>query len=143
MAHYVKNFDGKKVICGGTTSELVSRELNLSINSNTELEDKDLPPLSSMEGVDLVTEGILTLGKVHNILRDYNRSFKLGKGPADRIARLMADSDDIEFLVGTRINEAHQDPNLPVELEIRRTVIRRIANLLETKFLKEVKVRFI
>jgi hypothetical protein len=57
--------------------------------------------------------------------------------------KYLLDSDEIHFLVGTRINIAHQDPSLPVELEIRRTVVRRIARLLEEKFLKEVAMDFI
>ncbi len=56
---------------------------------------------------------------------------------------MILESDEIDFIVGTRINIAHQDPNLPLELEIRRTVVKRIAELLEDKFLKEVKMEFI
>ena len=96
-----------------------------------------------MPGVDLITEGILTLSKVNDILKNYNNQMRLGKGPADRIVRMLLDSDKINFLIGTKINIAHQDPNLPVELEIRRTVVKRIARLLEEKFLKEVEMKFI
>ena len=96
-----------------------------------------------MEGIDLITEGILTLGKVDEILGMYNNNYVLGKGPADQIVKIMLESDSIEFMVGTCINVAHQDPNLPVELEIRRTVVKRIVQKLEDKFLKEVKMRFI
>ena len=67
----------------------------------------------------------------------------LGKGPADQIIKLIMESDEIQFIIGTRINIAHQDPNLPVELEIRRTVVRRIAEILEDKFLKETSMKFI
>jgi hypothetical protein len=56
---------------------------------------------------------------------------------------MVRDSDEIEIIIGTRINIAHQDPNLPVDLEIRRTVVKRMARLLEEKFLKEVLVRYI
>ena len=52
-------------------------------------------------------------------------------------------SYEIDFIIGTRINIAHQDPNLPIELEIRRTVVRRIARVLEEKFLKQVSMKFI
>ncbi|MDP4188509.1 MAG: stage II sporulation protein E, partial [Bacteroidota bacterium] len=67
----------------------------------------------------------------------------LGKGPADLIVKLLQESDEIHFLIGTRINIAHQDPTLPVELEIRRTVVKRIARLLEEKFLKSVHLQYI
>lgn len=56
---------------------------------------------------------------------------------------LFLDSDEIEFLVGTRINEAHQDPTLPLDLEIRRNVVKRVASALETRYLKRTTMRFI
>lgn len=143
LAEKVHNFNGKKIVCGATTADILARELDKQIIDTFEFEDNDLPPISIMEGVDLVTEGILTLGKVTEILKTYTSNSKLSKGPADRIVRLLLESDEIHFLIGTRINIAHQDPSLPVELEIRRTVIKRIAHLLEDKFLKEVKVSFI
>jgi isopentenyl-diphosphate delta-isomerase type 1 len=90
-----------------------------------------------------LTEGILTLSKVNDILKDYESSVVLGKGPADQIVELILQCDEIHMIIGTRINIAHQDPTLPVELEIRRTVVKRIARLLENKFLKEVSLEFI
>ncbi|HRY98573.1 MAG TPA: SpoIIE family protein phosphatase [Bacteroidales bacterium] len=143
LASTVKEFKGSRILSGATTSDIVAREWKESITDTFEFDDPDLPPVSSMPGIDLITEGILTLTKVTDILRDYNPSYKLGKGPADRIVRMLMESDEIHFLIGTRINEAHQDPSLPLDLEIRRTVVRRIARLLEEKFLKEVDVRFL
>lgn len=142
-AEAVKTFEGKKILCGATTADIIARELGVEITDSFEFEDPDLPPISYMPGIDLVTEGILTLGKVNEILKKYGPNYKLGRGPADSIVRMLLDSDEIYFIIGTRINIAHQDPNLPVELEIRRTVVKRIARLLEEKFLKEVNLRFI
>lgn len=143
LAETVRSFQGKKIICGATTSDILAREWQEEITDSFEFDDPDLPPTSAMPGVDLITEGILTLTKVTDILRDHHPAYKLGKGPADRIVRMFLESDEIHFLIGTKINIAHQDPNLPVDLEIRRTVVRRIARLLEEKFLKEVEVRFL
>ena len=143
LADRVRHFDGKIIISGATTSDIVARELSLDIEDGFEFDDPDLPPVSYMEGMDLVTEGILTLSKVTELLRKYNSNFRLSNGPADKIVKFILESDEIHFIVGTRINIAHQDPNLPVELEIRRTVVKRIAGLLEEKFLKEVSVQFI
>lgn len=142
-ADKVKNFDGLKVLSGATTGDIISRQWGKEIEDTFDFDDPDLPPVSFMEGVDLITEGILTLTKVSNILKNYNNQTELGKGPADRIVKMILESDEIDFIVGTRINIAHQDPNLPVELEIRRTVVKRIAKVLEDKFLKEVNIEFI
>lgn len=142
-AEVVKNFPGKKILCGATTSEIVSEKLDLKIEQSMEFTDPELPPASKMEGIDLLTEGILTLSKVSRILETYQIDYKPGPGPADQIIKFFQESDEIHFVVGTRINIAHQDPSLPVDLEIRRTVVKRIARHLENKLLKVVKIEFI
>lgn len=143
MAAFVSDFKGSKIIMGATTGDIISRELNLKIDDGQEFTDPDLPPLSYMEGVDLYTEGILTLNKVEKILKVYNNNYKLGRGPADQVIKLIMESDDIHFLIGTRINLAHQDPSSTIDLEIRRIVVKRIALLLEEKFLKKIRISFI
>lgn len=143
LAKIVNDFDGKIILSGATTSDIISRELNRKIIDSFKFDDPDLPPISFMDGVDLITEGILTLAKVSEILKTYSNDYLLSKGPADRIVKLLLESDKIKFVIGTRINVAHQDPNLPVELEIRRTVVKRIVETLEKKYLKEVEIEYL
>lgn len=143
LASKIRDFEGKVIISGGTTADIAARELNRTVTDNLVFEDPELPPESFIQGIDLVTEGILTLQKVNEILKTYNNSVRLGKGPADKIVKLFMESDEIHFIIGTRINIAHQDPSLPVDLEIRRTVVRRIARLLEEKWLKKVTFEYI
>jgi len=143
LADAVRKFEGKKIISGATTADIIARELEYPIEDTMTFDDPDLPPISYMKNIDLVTEGILTLTKVTRILKDYSSSYPLGKGPADKIVNLFRESDEINFIIGTRINIAHQDPSLPVELEIRRTVVKRMAKILEDKFLKKVYIRYI
>ncbi len=143
LASKVSDYKGKVILCGGTTADIIARELNRQIIDELIFEDPELPPESFIDGIDLVTEGILTLQKVNEILKSYNNSVRLGKGPADKIVRLLMESDEIHFVIGTRINIAHQDPTLPVDLEIRRTVVKRIARLLEEKWLKKVTFEYI
>jgi hypothetical protein len=143
LAAKVSGYPGKVILCGGTTADIIARELNRKIVDELIFEDPELPPESFLEGIDLVTEGILTLQKVNEILKTFNNSVRLSKGPADKIVKLLMESDEIHFIIGTRINIAHQDPNLPVELEIRRTVVKRIARLLEEKWLKKISYEYI
>ncbi|MFN3554778.1 MAG: SpoIIE family protein phosphatase [Bacteroidales bacterium] len=143
LAEMASSFQGKKVICGGTTSKVVARELNLDIDVGLDLDESGLPPASRMEGFDLVTEGILTIGKLAELLEKQTNSQITGSGPAVEILKMLMDSDVIHLVVGTKINVAHQDPSLPVELEIRRNVMRKVVRLLEEKFLKEVHLQFI
>lgn len=143
LAQKVKNFKGKKIIAGGTTADIIASKLELNIVDTLEFDDPDLPPISYMDGIDLVTEGILTLSKVSQILEKYNDRTELTNGPADQIIKFLLESDEVNLCIGTAINIAHQDPNLPVELEIRRSVAKKIMQLLEEKFLKEVKLEYL
>ena len=144
LAEMIDTYDGQKVVCGGTTANIVSRELNKSLTVDISMIDPLIPPPSAMEGIDLVTEGIITLGKVSEMLESGDVKRIIGKGnAAERIVDLMMNNDIIQFVVGTKINEVHQDPNMPVELEIRRNVIKKIVNILEDKYLKETKLQFI
>ena len=143
LAELVQTFDGRKVICGGTTAGIVSRLLGRPVTMDLKNLDPEIPPPAVMEGVDLVTEGTVTLAKVSEILEHGNPGDPARKNPATELVAMMLQSDIVEFVVGTRINEAHQDPNIPVELDLRRNIIRTIASLLETRYLKESRLQFI
>jgi hypothetical protein len=143
LAERVQTFDGRKVVCGGTTAGIISRLLGRSVTMSLAQLDPEIPPGAVMDGVDLVTEGTVTLGKVGEILERGDAAEMARKNPATDLVSLMLQSDIVEFVVGTRINEAHQDPNVPVELDLRRNIVRRITRLLETRYLKEAVVQFI
>ena len=143
LADLAANFPGRKAIAGGTTASIISRELHRPVDMNLTDLHPDIPPTSTMEGIDLVTEGTLTLAKVAELL-DRGETHPAGRlNAAQAMVRLMLESDIVEFVVGTRINEAHQDPNVPVELDLRRNIVRRVIGLLETKCLKETSVRYL
>jgi hypothetical protein len=142
LAMTVDSFNGNKVLSGGTTAEIVSRELGREIEVSLE-SMSDIPPVSFMEGVDLVTEGVLTLGRVSARLESGVQLPVKGKDAASALLTLLLNNDQIFLLAGTRINEAHQDPSLPVELEIRRNLVKKVKRLLEDKYLKEVHLDFI
>ena len=139
-ARQFKEFEGTRVICGGTSAAIISRELGTALELKPDSAAGDLPPTSEMEGADLVTEGIFTLSRAATYLEhgDMERN-----DPAGRLIELMRRNDIIDFLVGTRINEAHQDPNLPVELELRRNIVKRLAHLLRDRYMKEVRITFV
>ena len=140
----VRIFTGTKIVCGATTAEIFSREMNAEIKDNFTDMDPELPPSSSMQGVDLVTEGVLTLNKVESILNKMTPlSKEHGNGPADKIVSMLMAADKIHFLVGTRINQNHHQADMPVEIEIRRTLVNRIARLLEKKFIKDADVEYL
>jgi hypothetical protein len=97
-----------------------------------------------MQGVDLITEGTLTLSRVADILEKGPQPESIAPtNAATLLAAELLGSDMIQFVVGTRINEAHQDPNIPMELEMRRNIIARISRVLEEKYLKETSKRYV
>jgi len=137
-ARKLAEFAGKSVICGGTTAGIIARELGREIRMDLKSLSDDMPPLSVMDGVDLVTEGILTLTRAARMLEE--QKTLPAHDPAARLASVLLESDVIEFVVGSRINEAHQDPKLPMDLEIRRNIVRRLAGVLEKNYLKETSI---
>ncbi len=143
LAERVRSFDGKVIVSGGTTAQILSRELGREVSQVLRRDPSGLPPESSMEGCALVTEGVLTLGRVKGLLDTMKSSRVEPKGIDSRYVALLLDGDQIEFIVGTRVNTQHHDPNLPVEIELRRGVVRDIARTLETKFMKRVSISYI
>ncbi|MCX7655543.1 MAG: serine/threonine-protein phosphatase [Treponemataceae bacterium] len=143
LADLFDRFPGKKVVCGGTTATIIGRELGRSVRVCLKNITVEVPPTSEMEGADLVTEGIITLGKAAELLNQGPKLERPHLNGATRLVDLFLDSDHIDFVIGTKINEAHQDPSMPVELEIRRNIVKRIASLLEERYLKKTTIRFI
>lgn len=143
-AELVRNFDGKIILSGGTTANIVSRELKRPIDVDMKLVMKagNLPPPARMEGVDLVSEGILTLTDVVQRLEADPPLTTPVPLAAKQMIDLFRESDEIEFVVGTKVNEAHQDPSLPMDLEIRRNIVRRLKTVLENKYRKRVLMRY-
>ena len=131
------------VICGGTTANILERELGAPVKIS--LADMRaagaLPPVGRMAGVGLATEGILTLGRVLSALEE-RRRIEDEPLAARMILERMMSHDRIEFVIGTKVNECHQDPNIPQDLELRRSVIRRMAKVLETDYRKIVTLNF-
>jgi hypothetical protein len=143
MARLVSGFNGTRIICGGTTANIIARELREKITVDLQNLDPVIPPPSRMRGIDLVTEGTITLSRAADVLECGQAPESLKSNPAVQLTRLLLDSDIIEFVVGTKINDAHQDPSLPVELDIRRNLVRRIVRLLNEKHMKSASMRFI
>lgn len=142
MAKDIADFDGIKIVCGGTTAKIISRELDREVTVNIDNLDPGVPPFSTMDGVDLITEGIITIVNVRSLLQQNKTGYKNGNA-AEKVVYHLLNSDIIEFIVGTKINEVHQDPNIPGDLAIRKTIVKDIIKILEDKYLKKVNVRFI
>ena len=131
------------VVCGGTSANILERELGVKVKvSLADMRSSGgLPPIGRMEGIGIATEGILTLSRVLSALEEM-RSPKYEPAAARAILDMMMRHDRIEFVLGTKVNESHQDPGIPQDLELRRSVIKRITRALEHNYRKETVVNY-
>lgn len=143
LGRKIRDFDGKKIVSGGTTAQIVSRLFNAKVSVDLSCWSRDVPPASKMAGMDLVTEGMLTLSKVASALERKTPLHAMPNDAVRKFVSLLVDSDQVSFIVGTKINEAHQDPSIPVEIGIRRTIVGRIRQALEQQYLKETVLEYI
>jgi len=121
-----------KIVCGGTTSKIVARELNKPLIVDFSYIDPDVPPIAKIEGIDLVTEGILTMNKGLEILDRNFGKFDSADGASLLIKQLLS-CDKIKFIVGTQINPAHQNPELPLPLGLRKSIVEKFKEKLEAR----------
>ena len=131
------------VVCGGTSANIIERELGVKVSLT--LADMraagGLPPVGRIDGVGIATEGILTLSRVLSALEE-RRPAAFEPAASRAILERIMRHDRIEFILGTKVNESHQDPGIPQDLELRRSVVRRIAQILEQKYRKDVIIQF-
>jgi hypothetical protein len=120
---------GLHVVCGGTTARIISRHLGKPLEVDLDTMRPDVPPLGRMEDIDLVTEGILTLTKARELLREGadRQTVRFRTDGAASLVRLLLDADHVHFIVGLAVNPAHQNPSLPEQLGMKRSVVREIA----------------
>ncbi len=140
--------EGKHIVCGGSTSNMVAKYLNKPLVMNTDYIDKEIPPTSTLEGVDLVTEGIITINKVlsyaKNTLEDNQDYFEwcFKQDGASEIARMLfEEATDINFFVGCAVNPAHQQPGVKINFTIKMQLIDQLAKTLKIMG-KRIKVSY-
>ena len=140
--------EGKHIICGGTTSSIAAKFLGKPLRVNLDFADKDIPPTASLEGADLVTEGVITINRVLEYAKNYikdNNSYSewsCKRDGASLICRLLfEEATDINFFVGRAINPAHQNPDLPINFSIKMQLVTELTECLETMG-KRVKVSY-
>lgn len=134
---------GKHVVCGGTTANIVARELGREITVDLETGTDAVPATGRIEGLDLVTEGTLTISKALDILRsnEPNEELKLKVDGASSLVVLLREADEVRVLLGRAMNPAHQNPNLPKALGLKTQVVRRLREALRRQG-KEVSIEY-
>lgn len=139
---------GKHIVCGGTTSSLAANFLKKPLIPKLDFPDPNIPPMATIEGVDLVTEGIITFNKVLDYAENYLSDNKMysewgyKKDGASMIARILfEESTDINFFVGQAVNPAHQNPDLPIGFNIKMRLVDELSQLLK-KMGKNIKVSY-
>ena len=140
--------EGKHIVCGGTTSSIAAKFLGKEVKPSLHFEVSDVPPIAEIEGVDLVTEGVITINKVLQYAKDYlsgNESYEhwgYKKDGASLICRLLfEEATDINFYVGRAINPAHQNPDLPINFNIKMNLVEELSKCLK-QMGKRIKVSY-
>lgn len=141
---------GAKVVAGGTSSKIAAKYLGKEIVTKTDNVDPNVPPMASIEGLDLVIEGVLTMGKTLKLLQQYNNDEfdveffdELDKeNGASKLARLILEEcTELNLFVGTAMNEAHKDDDFSFELTRRKHLVRKFEEIL-TEMGKIVTVKY-
>lgn len=140
--------EGKHIICGGTTSTIASKYLGKPLKASLSFENSDVPPIAEIEGVDLVTEGVITVNRVLEYAKDAiganerYEQWSLGRDGACMICRLLfEEATDINFFVGRAVNPAHQNPDLPINFNIKMNLVEELSDCLK-KMGKRIKVSY-
>ena len=140
--------EGMHIVCGGSTNRIAARYLGKEVHASLNYGESDLPPIYSLEGVDLATEGVVTISKVLEYAQEYlegtqlNPVWKLNSDGAACIAHALFEyATDVHFFVGCAINPAHQNPSLPIAFGAKFQLIDQLSKCLE-KMGKKVTVRF-
>ena len=138
--------EGKHIVCGGTTSSIAAQYLGKPLRASLCFERSDIPPMGEIEGVDLVTEGVITVSKVLEYARDaldkndLYEEWSYQHDAASSICRLLfEEATDINFFVGRAVNPAHQNPDLPINFNIKMNLVNELSECLK-KMGKKVKV---
>ena len=140
--------EGKHIVCGGTTSSIAAKYLGKPLRATLNFEQSDVPPIAEIEGVDLVTEGVITINKVIEYAKDaldkneLYEQWSIKQDGASKICRLLfEEATDINFYVGRAVNPAHQNPDLPINFNIKMNLVEELCNCLK-QMGKRIKVSY-
>lgn len=132
--------EGKKVVAGGTSANIAARVLGREIVTKIDSRNPDVPPMATIEGIDLVTEGVLTLGKSLKLLKKYVRDEfdaeffeELDKdNGASKLAKLLIEEcTELNLFVGTAVNAAHTESELNFDLSMRQNLVDQLIRTAE------------
>lgn len=133
LAERVLTFDGLRIVCGGTTGEIVAIQAGYKIHQDPIRFGETIPPTGFLPGIDLLTEGILTLSAALELIDEVDGDFmqlSSEHNGAVLLAHALLEADEIEFVVGQKINPAYQNPLLPMSVSIRKNLVEKIVERL-------------
>lgn len=150
LMHEFMHSEGKKVVCGGTSSNIAARVLGKEIVTRADSRSPDVPPTATIEGIDLVTEGVLTLSGCLKLLKKYaGGEFDAeffdeldADNGASRLARLLIEQcTQLNLFVGTAVNDAHKSSDLGFDLSMRMNLVEQLIRTAE-EMGKTVSVKY-
>lgn len=141
----------KRIICGGTSATIASRILDRALAVSLDYPDPEIPPIAYLDGIELVTEGVLTLNRVAHLLKCYVENESISEdffveldkpNGASLVAKmLIEDCTELHIYFGKAINSAYQNPGLPFDLGIRQNLVEQLKHTVE-KMGKKVSITY-
>ena len=141
VADFMSGDGVKRIVCGGTSATIVSKVLKKRLDVSLDYVDPEIPPIAYMDGIDLVTEGVLTLNRVVQLLRRYVKNESVSEeffleldkpNGASMVAKvIIEDCTELHLYVGKAINSAYQNPGLPFDLGIRQNLVEQLKHSVE------------
>lgn len=146
-ANILKRKKGLKIVCGGTTAQIISRELNKELITSFDYINEKVPPIAKIDGIDLVTEGFLTLKESYKKLKLYNKkndkdiSLDKEDGATLLLNKLIDKGNILNFYIGKAINPIYQKTDIPFEISVKHNIIKKIISELK-KLDKEINIKY-
>lgn len=122
---------GRKIVCGSTTADIAAQCLGVPVKNKPVSEAYYKPPQYEISGIDLVTEGALTLNQLYNILEEDPRSFE-EDSCVSSLCMMLRDADAVNIMAGTAANPGYQNIIFrQMGLLPRLAIIQKIAEKLK------------
>lgn len=143
------NSEGKKVVCGGTSSKIAAKYLHKEITNNDD-GINEVPPTANIEGLDLVTEGVLTMSHAYKLLKQFDEgdidadffdALDADNGGAQLARLLLEECTELNLFVGKAANKANHEGKTLFDISVRKNLIQQLKEVTE-HLGKQVKITY-
>ena len=125
VKHFLEGAD-KRIVCGGTTSQVVARCMGRQLKTSFDFPDKEVPPIGFIDGIDLVTEGVITMRRLLALSEKYvsvkdltPKTYPKKDGGSLLANIIFEEATHVVFFVGQNVNAAHQGLDIDITMKLK------------------------